>query len=162
MKRNYAILCLSCCLIMFFIVLTTSGICAFEHQRYFIGINGSTIKLIGDNVDYCAIRTWENISIGTYFNPKVGLELSAGYGMVVVRDWANPSFFGRYFKQYSESPYHTYLYPVGMNLHYNFMPQSRWQPFIVVGGVVMFWELKEDVGGTAQRLSGLRANMMGC
>ncbi|MBN2541931.1 OmpA family protein [bacterium] len=161
MKKNSVILYFVFVAIIILKVFIPTNLDALEHQRYFLGLNGSTIKLIGDNVDFCAIRTWENACLGTYFSPKVGLELSAGYGMVVVRDWDNSSTLASYFKEYPNSTYRTYLYPIGMALHYNILPQSRWQPYVAVGGMLMFWELKEDVDGRVHRVSGLRANMMG-
>ncbi|MBN1756172.1 OmpA family protein [bacterium] len=129
--------------------------------QYFLGLYGSPIKLVGDTRDDCAVRSWEGVRMGTYFSPRVGLELSTGAGYVVVRDYDNDSFLGKYFKQKPDSPYRTYLYPISVNLVYNFITDSRWKPYAVFGGSVLFWELRSKEGSSTRRISHLRANAMG-
>ncbi|MBN2410442.1 OmpA family protein [candidate division KSB1 bacterium] len=160
MKNFYIISILLLCLVG----LTFSQQTAGKTQ---IGFYGSTIKFVGGQQDDSMISPWFGFNIGYAFSPKIGLNFEWAMGWDRAFDNSLNSI-GKYFKVRPGTPYRNYLYPLIINLKYNFIPEKTINPYFVGGLGVLFWDLRDvsqndsiiPLTAKGVQLQGIEANFL--
>ncbi|MBC8184433.1 OmpA family protein [candidate division KSB1 bacterium] len=115
-----------------------------------IGLTGSFIKFIGDEVDRAAIGNWSGLSLRYGVSSHVMFDLNADYGSF------KPSVGGSLIKRSQKdknAPYRTFLFPINLEMKYSPVEEGSLKPYISFGAGLVFWDLR-DIGGTGMTFFG--------
>jgi len=110
--------------------------------KFTIGIFGSPVKLVGGDVDHSNISPWGGLTLGYTVNPILTLTVNGGYGWVRPMDLTKDGIT----KHFSTggTAYKTILIPLLADLKLNFIPDSKFNPYLTAGGGVLLWDLMSD------------------
>lgn len=104
--------------------------------RYGFGLIGSSIKMVGGQIDRSTIDQWAGIQFGYHHSPQLFFSASFAYGWVYPRD---PH--GSQFKAVGN--YKTEFVPFNLSFNYYFLSQLAMRPFISLGTGFILWDIRE-------------------
>ncbi len=104
--------------------------------RFGIGVIGSSVKMIGGQIDRSTIDQWAGIQLNYSYSPSVNFNTCFAYGWVYPKD---PD--GSYFKAVGK--YKTLLFPFNINFVYHFLPSSNVRPYFSLGTGFIVWDIRQ-------------------
>jgi outer membrane protein OmpA-like peptidoglycan-associated protein len=104
-----------------------------------IGLFGSAVKLVGGDVDNSNVSPVAGVTLGYTVAPILTITLNGGYGWVRPMDLTMDGI-GKHFST-GGSDYKTILIPILADLKLNFNPDSKFNPYVTIGGGALLWDL---------------------
>ncbi len=115
----------------------------YERQVYF-RFGGYATKRFGGDEDLSTIRALADLSLGYYFSPNFSMEINGGYGYNTIRDISKSGWLQSHISENDSLDFKTVLYPISLNLRYNFLRGKPVIPFVIGGLGYNFWEIHDS------------------
>lgn len=126
-----------------------------ETYKYNVGTRVSAIKLLGGTGDVSKVSGWYGLTLTYKLSRKFALETEFIAGENRPREVGEVYEISNHFHLRDGTPYRTKLFPILLNMRYDFRAGHTVSPFFTLGTGVIMWELQNagDVEENAANIS---------